>query len=183
MSENRSTARTTSAPVNTDDPHQALRAMGSRAHQLRAALRASDHFTARGGDEDTDTGSWLISSGLDLAQDVVADIDSLARALKERPAEPALQQTVAQLRVRAHQLLAATRAADHFLDQDTREDRDTGSWLIATALGLSHKLASEFDDSAVPTKRAPLDKSSIEPHDAGQSRRMAAAGTPMRGAA
>lgn len=166
-----------------DDPHQLLRQLGARAHQLRASTRAADHFNASDTADGRNTGSWLISSALVLAADLAADVDGLARMLKERPADPALQTTVAALRVRAHQLHASARAADHFLDQDSAEDRDTGSWLIATAHGLARKLASEIDDSAQPVRRPVLDKASIEPHDAGQARRMANATTPVHGLA
>jgi hypothetical protein len=180
MSETRNASRSPS-PVNAvdaDDPHGALRVMGARAHQLRAALRAADHYNSQGNVDGRDTGSWLISSALDLAQDVVADIDSLARQLKERPADAALQQTVAALRVRTHQLYASTRAADHFLDQDNNEDRETGGWLVATAHGLAVKLASAFDDSATPARRGGADKGN-ELQEAGGARRAA----PLRGAA
>ena len=183
MPENRSTARATEATADPDDVHQALRLLGARAHQLRAATRAADHYAAQDSEEDHNTGSWLVSSALDLAREVAADIDSLARSLKERPADAGLQQTVSALRVRAHQLHAATRAADHFLDMDTREDRDTGSWLIATAQGLAQKLASEIDNSATPSRRPMIDKGAIEPHDAALARRVAAATAPLRGAA
>ena len=170
--------------VESDDPQHAVRRLGSKAHQLRAALRAADHYIGEDGSDASNTGSWLISSALDLASDVTADVDALARSMKERPAEAGLQQKVAALRIRAHQLHAAARAADHFLDQDTNEDRDTGSWLVATALGLAVKLASEMDDSAAPpARRVPFDKSKIEPHDAGVARRVAAASAPLRGAA
>lgn len=135
------------------DRRQQWRDLGARAHQLRAATRAADHFTARGDESDSHTGGWLMSTAVSLAEDLAADIDSLARALKEGPPDPALQQQVAPLRVRAHQLHAAARAADHFLELDTREDRDTGSWLIATALGLATKLAAELDDQVVSSRR------------------------------
>ncbi len=173
MSDNRNPTRNLSAAVDADDPHGSLRTLGARAHQLRAALRAADHFNSQGNTDERDTGSWLISSALDLAQDLVADIDSLARQLKERPTDAALQQTVTALRVRSHQLYASTRAADHFLDQDSGEDRETGSWLVATATGLANKLSSELDDSAMPTHRASADKASLEAHDATLARRMA----------
>lgn len=164
-----------------DDPHQTLRILGARAHQLRATTRAADHYNAQDSQEDRDTGSWLMSCALQLADELAADVDGLARALRESPADAALlRQTVAALRVRAHQLHAAARAADHFLDQDTHEDRDTGSWLIATACGLAQKLAAEIDDSVAPLRRPALDKATIEPHDAQFTRRVAAA---VRGAA
>jgi hypothetical protein len=180
MSENRTASRSPnpSHAVDAEDTHGALRAMGARAHQLRAALRAADHYNNQGNSDERDTGSWLISSALDLAQDVVADIDSLARQLKERPADATLQQTVAALRVRTHQLYASTRAADHFLDQDNNDDRETGGWLVATAHGLAVKLASAFDDSAAPVRRGGGDKST-ELQEAGPARR----GAPLRGAA
>jgi hypothetical protein len=173
----------TSPRTEADDPYQALRQLGARAHQLRATTRAADHFMARDTDDDRNTGSWLMSSALVMAGELASDIDVLARTLREKPADATLQQTVSALRVRAHQLSAAARAADHFLDQDTNEDRDTGGWLIATAQGLAQKLASEIDDSSAPARRGPIDKSTIEPHDAGLTRRMAAATAPLRGAA
>ena len=126
------------------------------------------------------TGSWLISSAVELSQDVASGVDSLARSLKERTADAGLQQRVSSLRVRAHQLYAAAQAADHFLDQDSSEDRDTGSWLVATAMTLANKLSSELDDSATPARRAPVDKAAMEPHDATMARRTANA-TPAHG--
>lgn len=183
MPETRTTARNATEAINTDDPHKALRQLGARAHQLRAATRAADHFNALDTAEDRNTGSWLMSSALVLAADVASDLDSLARTIKERPAEATLRQAVASLRVRAHQLHAAARAADHFLDQESREDHDTGGWLIATALTLAHKLASEIDDSTVPARRGAGEAADIEAHDPVAARRMAAATTPARGAA
>lgn len=140
-------------PPRTEDRQQTLRDLGARAHQLRATTRAADHFTAATSESDRNTGAWLMSSAVTVAEDLAADVDVLARSLKEGPADPALQQQVAKLRVGAHQLHAAARAADHFLEQDSREDHETGSWLIATANTLAKKLASEFDDAAVPTKK------------------------------
>ena len=182
MSDARSEGRSLSHPEG-EDPHAWLRQMGARAHQLRAATRAADHYVSTDTADDRNTASWLMSSAVGLAQDLADDIDGLARALKERPSDSALQQRVAALRVRTHQLHAATRAADHFLEQDTLDGRETGGWLIATALGLAQKLASEIDDGAAPLRRAVIDKSQIEPHDAALSRRMATATTPLRGAA
>lgn len=178
----RAAASTTDAEMN--DPYKALRQLGARAHQLRAATRAADHFNARDTDEDRNTGSWLISTALALAADVAEEVDGLARLLKEKPADAALRSVVAQLRVRAHQLHATARAADHFLDQDSREDQETGSWLVATALTLAHKLASEIDDGAMPAKRpSTAGSGDIEPHDPALARRVAAATAPLRGAA
>ena len=116
------TARPVSAAAaaGANDASTALRKLGSRAHQLRAATRAADHFNAQDNDADRSTGSWLMSSALTLAEDLAADIDTLARTLREGGADASMQQTVAGLRVRAHQLHASARAADHFLDQDNR---------------------------------------------------------------
>ena len=159
-----------------------LRQLGARAHQLRASTRAADHFNSQDNTADRDTGSWLVSSAVALASDLAADLDVLARSMRER-GDTAMTATVGAIRTRAHQLHAAARAADHFLDQESNEDRDTGSWLIATAHGLAQKLASEIDDSTAPVRRPPIDKASIEAHDAGMARRMAKATEPARGAA
>jgi hypothetical protein len=170
--------------ADLDDPLRALRALGARAHQLRASMTAADRFIARDATHDRDTGSWLISAATAMATEVTADIDNLARSLRDRPADAALLQTISAIRVHAHQLSAATRAADHFLDQETREDRDTGSWLVATALGLAQKLAEEIEDGASVGRRTGGDKGQIEPHDAAQARRVTAAtATPLRGTA
>jgi hypothetical protein len=178
MSDTQNASRSPRTAVDVDDPHGALRVMGAKAHQLRAALRAADHYNSQGNVDGRDTGSWLISSALDLANDLVPDIDSLARQLKERPADATLLQTVAALRVRTHQLFASTRAADHFLDQDNNEDRETGGWLVATAHGLAAKLASAFDDGATAVRRGGADRGG-ELQEADGARRA----TPLRGAA
>ena len=60
-----------------------------------------------------------------------------------------------KLRTRAHQLHAATRASDHFMEQDNNADRSTGSWLIACALGLADKLANELEELANGMRRTP----------------------------
>lgn len=194
MSDTRSTARTNfsagvgSAVSEGGDAAQMLRQLGARAHQLRATTRAADHFNAQDAPAERDTGSWLISSAVGLAEDLATDIDGLARSIKERQADAALLQRISPLRVRAHQLHAAAKAADHFLDQDSREDQDTGSWLIATANALAVKLAAELDDTVAGARRGPQDKAAsapIEPHDPVLARRLAAASTPapLRGAA
>lgn len=167
-------------------PRLALRELGSRAHQLRSALRAADHFATHDGSDGAEignTGAWLISASLDLARELAADIDALARSLKEAPADTGLLPTVAALRVRAQQLLAATRAADHFLDQPGAEDRDTGSWLVATARGLATRLAAAFDDSSLPQRRQAGERAPLEVHDPALARRVANATAPLRGAA
>ena len=166
-----------------NDVHHTLRQLGSRAHQLRAATRAADHFNALQDTDDKDTGSWLMSCALALSADLAEDIDGLARSLREQPVDTALQAKVSGLRVRTHQLHAAARAADHFLDRESNEDRETGSWLIATASSLAQKLAAELDDNVLPQRRPLVDKSALEPHDAGLARRVAAATAPLYGAA
>jgi hypothetical protein len=175
--------RVPEASANTDDTQQVLRQLGARAHQLRATTRAADHYNAKDSKADHNTGSWLMSSAVAIASELASDIDALARSLREKPVDAALQQTVSALRVRAHQLHAAALASDHFLDQDSREDRDTGSWLIATSFALAQKLASEIDDSTMPARKPAVDKPSIEPHDPALARRMGAATAPIRGAA
>ena len=165
------------------DVHHTLRQLGSRAHQLRAATLAADHFNTLQDTQDKDTGSWLMSCALALSADLAEDIDGLARSLREQPVDTALQAKVSGLRVRTHQLHAAARAADHFLDRESNEDRETGSWLIATASSLAQKLAAELDDNVLPQRRPLVDKSALGPHDAGLARRVAAATAPLYGAA
>lgn len=182
MSENFPAPRAAFVADADPDAPQALRALGARAHQLRATTRAADHYNAQDSSEDRNTGSWLMSCALGLAGDLAQDVDSVARSLKERPTDTVTLQHVSSLRVRAHQLHAAAKAADHFLDQDSHEDRDTGSWLIATAYSLAQKLASEIDDSVSMVRRPAVDKTGIEPHDAGFARRVKGATAPARSA-
>lgn len=181
-----SAAAATTAPTSppghdTPDVAHLLRQLGARAHQLRAATRAADHYAAQDLVADRDTGSWLMSSAVGLAADLASDLDSLARAIKERQADAALLARLSSLRVRAHQLHAAAKAADHFLDQDSREDQDTGSWLVATAHALAVKLAAEMDDSVAGVRRAPLNRAAVEPHDPALAQRVAAATAPPAG--
>lgn len=168
------------ADAASDDTLSALREIGTRAHQLRASTRAADHFNALDTPEDRSTGSWLISSALLLARELASDLDGMARTLRNSGTDSLLSSKVAALRTRAYQVHAAARAADHFLDQDAPDDRETGSWLIATAQGLAQKLASEIDDSASPVRRPAIDKSTMAPHDPAMMRRMAAATNPLR---
>jgi hypothetical protein len=175
--------RTASNGHDSAETSQVLRQLGARAHQLRATTRAADHYNALDQPADRDTGSWLMSSSVGLAADLAADLDALARTVKERQADAALLARLSPLRVRAHQLHAAAKAADHFLDQDSREDQDTGSWLIATAQALAAKLAAEMDDSVPGVRREALNKATVEPHDPAVTRRVAAATAPLRGAA
>jgi predicted Zn-dependent protease len=172
MPEARPTPR---APTADDSASQVMRQLGQRAHQLRATTRAAEHFSAQGSEADRNTGSWLMSCAVAMAGDLAGEVDALSRMIKEQPADVMFKQTVSLLRVRAHQVHAATRAADHFLDGDSAEDQDTGSWLVSTAYTLAKQLAAEVDDSTTPLRRPALDKTSIEPHDPVQARRMARA--------
>jgi hypothetical protein len=162
-----------------------LRGLGARAHQVRAATRAADHYLAQGAGGERDTGNWLLASAVGLAQDLAADLDGLARLLKERQADGALLQRLLPLRARAHQLHAAARAADRFLEQDSGEDQETGGWLVPLAQTLASKLAAELDDTLVAARRpgAGAKPGAAEPHDPALARRINAATAPLRGAA
>jgi len=162
-------------PAGQDEAYQSLRLIGGRAWQLHAAMRAADHYMAQDAAADRNTGSWLLACAVDLAEEVATDLDALARTLKERPTEGA---PLHKLRSRAHKLQAATRAADHFLDQDTGEDRSTASWLVACALDLADKLAAQVDDEASQLKRGGGDAASFS--DAVAGRRGSA--SPVRSA-
>lgn len=166
-------------PQHREDPSdsnaQALRQLGARAHQLRAATRAADHFCSQDDEADRSTASWLMSCAVNLSADLASDVDSLARSLREHPADAAVQRVVAPVRVRAHQLHAAARAADRFLEQESAEDRETGGWLIACAHGLAIKLAAELDNAVMPARRPAAEKPRVEPHDAQVVRAMSAA--------
>lgn len=172
MPEARPTARAT-AP--DDSTAQAMRQLGQRAHQLRATTRAAEHFSAQSNEVDRDTGSWLMSCAVAMAGDLASEVDALARMVKEQPADVMFKQAVALLRVRAHQVHAATRAADHFLDGESAEDQDTGGWLVSTAFTLAKQLAADVDDGTTPLRRPAVDKASIEPHDPVLARRVAQA--------
>jgi hypothetical protein len=178
-------ARPAPRPHADDSTAQVMRQLGQRAHQLRATTRAAEHFSAQGNEADRNTGSWLMNCAVGMAGDLAGEVDALSRMLKEQPADVMFKQTVSMLRVRAHQVHAAARAADHFLDGDSNEDQDTGSWLVSTAFSLAKQLAAEVDDSTTPMRRPPVDKASIEPHDPVLARRVAQATAvpPARGAA
>jgi hypothetical protein len=77
----------------------------------------------------------------------------------------------------AHRLHAATRAADRYLEGDNTEDRETGGWLITTALGLADQLATELDDVASSLKR-PANDAVIDAEQPVAPRRAAFAGKP-----
>jgi hypothetical protein len=157
-----------------------MRQLGGRAYQLLAAARAADHFIAQESVEDRDTGSWLIACAVGLAEELAADLDGMAKNLKPAPGDAAHAQAFQKLRARAHQLHAATRAADHFLEQDNSVDRSTGSWLIACALGLADKLANELEDLANNMRRAPGDVA-LYPNDSAAGRRSGTT-SPLRSA-
>jgi hypothetical protein len=167
---------------NDESLRSTLRRLGGQAHQLRAATRAADHFIGCGRDEDRDTGSWLIACALDLATELAGELDAIGRAQRAAGTDDAPAAQVQSLRKRAHQLQAATRAADHFLDQDHITDRDTGSWLIACAMGLAGKLASDLDDGIAPLS-VPAVQTVIDHQDSAMLRRVAATAAPRRGAA
>ena len=141
------------APKSGEDSYQAMRQAGGRAWQLHAAMRAADHYISQDSAADRNTGSWLVACAVDLAEEVAAELDALARALKERTVDGSAPSTLQRLRTRSYKLHAAARAADHFLDQDTGEDRSTASWLVACALDLAGKLAAHIDDEAGQFKR------------------------------
>ncbi|MCB1994602.1 MAG: hypothetical protein H6933_16015 [Burkholderiaceae bacterium] len=139
-------AATESAHLRADAQQQTLRQLGALAHQARATLRAADRFVAQGGAPDLDTASWLVSTAVDLAHEVAGELDGLARGLRETGAEGQQLLALAPWRRAAHQLHAACRAADLFLEQESRDDRDAGTWLVASARNLADRLAAALDD-------------------------------------
>jgi len=145
----------TSVAVKTAaDSYLLMRQLGGRAYQLLAAARAADHFIAQEGAEDRETGTWLIACAVGLAEELSTDLDGMAKNLRTAPSDATIAQPFQKLRARVHQLHAATRAADHFLEQDNNVDRSTGSWLIACSLGLADKVASELEEVANGLRRS-----------------------------
>ena len=137
----------TDAPHLRADAHQqTLRHLGALAHQARATLRAADRFVTQGDAPAVDTASWLVCTAVELAQEVAGELDGLARGLRETGAEGQQLQALAPSRRAAHQLHAACRAADLFLEQESREDRDAGTWLVASARALADRLTTALDD-------------------------------------
>jgi hypothetical protein len=134
-----------------------LRQLAGRAYQLRASTRAADHFLTSGLGDDRKTGSWLVSTALSLADGLAEDLDLMVRGLKESGSDASLVTALEKMRVQTHQVHASVRGAEHFIVVDTGEDRETGSWLIATALGLAQGLANELDDLASSLKRSAND--------------------------
>lgn len=134
------------APADPSLRQPALRRLGSLAHQARASLRAADRFVTQGSTEDQDTASWLVCTAVELAREVADELDGLAKGLRDAGNEGLRQQVLDPLRKLAHQLHAASRAADVYLEQESRDDQDTGNWLVASALALAHRLAGALDD-------------------------------------
>ncbi len=156
------------------DRYAMLRATAARSHQLRALTRAADRFLAQGSSDDSTTGAWLISCAETHTVELLADIGEIAQHLKDGTLEPALVKPVQRLRVLAHQLHACMRGADHYLEQEGGDSQETGSWLIATALGLADTLATELDDLASSLRRSSNDPV-IDADHAAITRRAAAA--------
>jgi len=126
---------------------QSLRRLGGLAHQARASLRAADRFITQPGSQDRDSASWLVCTSVELAKELADELDMLAKSLRDSGTDAARQQSLSPWRRTAHQLHAACRAADLFLEQDGHEAQDTGTWLIASALSLADRLAGALDDS------------------------------------
>ena len=135
-----------STAPDSNHRQQSLRRLGGLAHQTRASLRAADRFVTQGTPEDRDSASWLVCTAVELAREVADDLDGLAKGLREAGSDAARQQALAPWRKTAHQLHAACRAADVYLEQDSRDDQDTGTWLVASALRLADRLAASLDD-------------------------------------
>jgi hypothetical protein len=186
-----SAARAPEPVLDGDEPHAMLRALGARAHQVHSCIRAADRYSTNDTAEDRSTAAWLMSTAMGMSGELAADTDRLARRLREQSGRNDLAATVASMRKRAYQLQAVTRAADHFLEQDSREDQQHGTWLVATAQTLAYRLAADLDDHSTPPRRsapgrasglagAGLDVTSTAPVDAQEAmlaRRMAAATT------
>jgi hypothetical protein len=147
------------APGRGSDNERAatLRQLAGRAYQLRASTRAADHFLTSGLGDDRKTGSWLISTALSLADTLAEDLDLMVRGLKESGSEASLVGALEKMRIQTHQVHASVRGAEHFIVVESGEDRETGGWLIATALNLAQGLASELDDLASSLKRSAND--------------------------
>ena len=144
---------------------QALRHLGALAHQTRASLRAADRFVTQDGPQDTETANWLVCTSVDLAHEVALELDGLARGLRESGTEAVRLQAMAPWRRLAHQLHAACRAADMFLEQETRDEQDTGAWLVASARGLADRLAAALDDGiGVKAAAEPVRRVTVAPH-------------------
>lgn len=134
------------AEARPEFDQQALRQLGALAHQTRATLRAADRFVTQGPSHDADTANWLVSTAVEQAHELAHELDGMARGLRDAGADTQQLQALAAWRRGAHQLHAACRAADLFLEQESRDDRDTGAWLVASARTLADRLAAALDD-------------------------------------
>ena len=137
-------------PAPLQDLHASLRRHGARAHQLRTALHAADHYLARGRkdgrSDDHATAVWLLSCGLNLAAELSTGLHRMNKRLRQQKALGELQQAVSVMRRQACQLHAMARATAHFLAQSGHNDHEVGTWLIVTARSLAQQLASDIDD-------------------------------------
>lgn len=176
----KASAAAASAPSGAaEEAYQLLRRLAAVGYQLRAATVAGDRYLTQDNDADRDTGGWLISCAVALAEEITVEIDGLAKSWKQRPGDTAVAAGLHKLRIRAHQLHAAAKAADHFLDEDNSDDHTTGSWLVACALGLADKIAGETEDLASLIKRAGAEPAAAAPvADVTLPRRAAAAPRP-----
>jgi hypothetical protein len=125
---------------------QALRRLGSLAHQAQASLRAADRFMTQDSEADRDTATWLVCTAMELVREITGELDDLARGLRTTGSDAVREQTLANWRRVAHQLYAASRAADLFLEQTSSDDQATGTWLVASTLALADRLVSALDD-------------------------------------
>ena len=133
-------------PVHPDADQKTLRQLGALAHQARAALRAADRFVAQDHGQSTEIAGWLVCTAMELAHEVAEDVESLAQDLGTNSTPGQQLEALAPVRRAAHQLHAACRAADLFLEQDSSQDRDAGTWLIASARTLADRLTAALDD-------------------------------------
>lgn len=82
--------------------------------------------------------------------------ESKGAAAATRPAGgDSRYQSLRDLGGRAHQLLAATRAADRFMAGHEAGDRNTASWLASCAVGLAQEVADDLDGLARAQKEEP----------------------------
>ena len=133
-------------PLHPDADQKTLRQLGALAHQARAALRAADRFVAQDHGQAMEIAGWLVCTAMDLAHEVAEDIENMARDLSVSSSPAQQLDALAPVRRAAHQLHAACRAADLFLEQDSSQDRDAGTWLIASARTLADRLTAALDD-------------------------------------
>ena len=63
----------------------------------------------------------------------------------------------------AHQVRAATRAADHFVAQESAQDHETASWLVSICLTVAEEVAGELDVLAKGLKDRPPETGLMHP--------------------